>query len=42
MAEKVKKGTNQFERMGHTDGPYGNSPSIPTKVKGDPPKDLKP
>lgn len=45
MASPVssKKGTNQFMRMGHTSGIYGNDPSSDAKgAVGTPPKDLKP
>lgn len=38
-----KKGTNQFDRQGHTSGEYGNDPSIQAKGKaGNAPKEIKP
>jgi hypothetical protein len=45
MASPVssKKGTNQFMRMGHTSGIYGNDPFVDAKgAIGATPKDLKP
>lgn len=38
-----KRGTNQFERQGHTAGPYGNDPNVTAKGDaGKPPRELKP
>lgn len=44
MAESIpRKGTNQFQRQGHTAGPYGNEPSKDAKGQaGAPAKELKP
>lgn len=48
MAESVgksqgKRGTNQFQRQGHTSHIYGNNPSIDAKGSiTAPPKELKP
>lgn len=44
MAENVpKKGTNQFMRQGHTDGPFGNNVTMDAKGQaGATPKEIKP
>lgn len=43
LSKDAAKGTKQFMRQGHTDGPYGNSPSISAKGQaGKDPTELKP
>ena len=38
-----KKGTNQFQRQGHTQNAYGNDPGLDAKGKaGAPAKEIKP
>lgn len=41
--EQAKRGTDQFERQGHTAGPYGNEPQETPKGKAaQKPRELKP
>ena len=38
-----KTSTDQFMRQGHTEGPYGNSPSVePVGHAAETPKEIKP
>lgn len=41
--EQAKRGTDQFDRQGHTAGPYGNEPNIqPMGKAAQKPRELKP
>lgn len=41
--EQAKRGTDQFERQGHTAGPYGSDPQISAQGKAaQKPRELKP
>ena len=41
--EQAKRGTDKFERQGHTAGPYGNEPNkTPKGQAASRPRDLKP